>query len=308
MNIYVDGHSDTLKKAFDDKRDLYYEEYDFNLNSININIPRIQNFAAFVHPDFEDGFERAKDIINYYDIVKDDTFLIKSKDDLNFVLENKKIGVLLSVENGRGIENKLENIDWFYEKGIRIMGLNWNEDNLIGCGALTQNDIGLTEFGKEYVKKLEEKNILIDVSHSSEKTFWDTVKNTSKTIIATHSNVYNLCNHPRNLKDDQIKEIAKRGGIIGICFANKFLNEDSKKASIEDIVKHIDYIINLVGEDFVGLGSDFDGLSTEFKLKEVSNVADAKNIENALINKGYLKERIDKIFGYNWIRVLKENL
>lgn len=308
MNIYVDGHSDTLKKAFDDKRDLYYEEYDFNLNKINFDIPRIQNLAAFVHPNFENGFERAKNIINYYDTVKSDTVLIKSKDDLNYVLENKKIGVILSVENGRGIENNLENINWFYENGVRIMGLNWNEDNLIGCGALTQNDTGLTEFGKEYVKKLEEKNILIDVSHSSEKTFWDTVKNTSKTIIATHSNVYNLCNHPRNLKDDQIKEIAKRGGIIGICFANKFLNEDSKKANIKDIIKHIDYIINLVGEDFVGLGSDFDGLSKEFKIEEVSNVADVNNIEKALINKGYSKGRIDKIFGYNWIRVLKENL
>lgn len=253
MDIYVDGHCDTLKKAFDDKKDLYFEEYDFNLKKINFDIPRIQNLAAFVHPDFEDGFQRAKNIINYYDTLKSDTVLIKSKNDLNYVLDNKKIGVILSLENGRGIENKIENIDWFYEKGVRIMGLNWNEDNLIGCGALTRNDIGLTDFGNAYVKKLEEKNILIDVSHASEKTFWDTISNTSKTIIATHSNVYSLCNHSRNLKDDQIKEIAKRGGIVGICFANKFLNEDSKNASIEDIVKHIDYIIHLVGEDYVGL-------------------------------------------------------
>lgn len=308
MNIYADGHCDTLKKAFDKKIDLYSKELDFNLVDADLNIPRIQNLAAFVHPDFEDGFERAKNIIEYYDTVKDKTILIKNLDDLKDVLENKKMGVILSIENGRGVGDNIGNVDWFYEKGIRIMGLTWNEDNLIGCGALTENDTGLTEFGKEYVKKLEDKNILIDVSHASEKTFWDTINNTKKTIIATHSCSYNLCNHPRNLKDDQIKEIAKRGGIIGVCFANKFLNKDKDSASVLDIVKHIEYIIDLVGEDYVGLGSDFDGLGTDFKLNDVSNVGKVDLIENELIKKGYSRNLIDKIMGYNWVRVLKDNL
>lgn len=308
MNIYADGHLDTLKNAFDEKIDLYSNKLDFNLNEIDLDIPRIQNLATFVHPDFKDGFERAKNIVEYYDQIKGDTVLIKSNKELKYILDNKKMGVFLSIENGRAIGDNIQNVDWFYEKGIRIMGLTWNEDNLIGCGSLTENDTGLTKFGKEYVKKLEEKNILIDVSHASEKTFWDTISNTKKTIIATHSCSYDLCNHPRNLKDDQIKAIAERGGIIGVCFVNKFLNSDIDNASVLDIVKHIEYIINLVGEDYVGLGSDFDGLGDDFKLKDVSNVGNVNLIENELIKKGYSVNLIDKIMGYNWIRVFKENL
>ena len=306
MKIYVDGHSDTLKKAFDKKVSLYDDSLDFNLNIVNNNIPVIQNFAAFIHPDYKNGFKRAKDIISYYDQVKSDTFLIKNNKDLEYVLNNKKIGIVLSIENGRGIDNSLQNVDWFYENGIRIMGLTWNEDNLIGCGALTENDTGLTEFGKEYVRKLEEKNILIDVSHSSEKTFWDTINNSNKTIIATHSNVYNICRHPRNLKDDQIKEIAKRDGIIGICYANKFLNENKDIASVIDVVKHMEYIIKLVGEDFVGLGSDFDGLSDEYKMQDINKVSEIHLIEELLKSKKYSQKTIDKIMGENWIRVLKK--
>lgn len=210
MKIYFDGHCDTLEKAFDNKKSLDFENYDFNLKDAKMNNSVIQNLAAFVHTEFEDGFKRGKDIVDYYFIDEKECVLIKNKTDLETVISDKKIGVILSIENGKAIEDDLKNIDFFFEKGVRIMGITWNDDNLLGCGCFSKNDLGLTDFGKEYVKKLEDKNIIIDISHSSEKTFWDIIKNTKKTIVATHSNCYGICEHSRNLKDDQIKEIAKR--------------------------------------------------------------------------------------------------
>lgn len=210
MNIYFDGHCDTLKKAFDDKKSLSFKNYDFNIEAAKMNNAVIQNLAAFVHTKFENGVKRATDIIDYYFVDKNQSILIKNKSDLEKVLKKKKIGIILSIENGKGIENDLDNIDYFYQKGVRIMSITWNDDNLLGCGCFSKNDYGLTSFGKKYVKKLEEKNIIIDVSHASEKTFWDTVENTNKMLVATHSNCYGICEHPRNLKDDQIKEISKR--------------------------------------------------------------------------------------------------
>lgn len=307
MNIYFDGHCDTLKKAFDDKKDFYYKQYDYNLADAKMHNTTIQNLAVFVHTDFENGFERAKNIVEYYFFNISDTTLITNKSELEDVIENKKKGVILSIENGKAIENNLDNIEYFSQKGIKIMGITWNYENLLGSGCFSEIDNGLTDLGKAYVKKIEEKSILIDISHASEKTFWDTIKNTNKTIIATHSNCYNLCNHPRNLKEGQIKEIAKRNGIIGICFASPFLKEKGN-ANVQDIVKHISYIIDLVGEDYVGLGSDFDGLKEENKLEDIKGIKDVKEIEKCLIDYGYSQNTVNKIMGENWLRILNEVL
>ncbi len=304
MDIYFDGHCDTLSKAFDENKDLKSKDFDFNISNLDLNIPRIQTLATFVNPRFENGFKRAKNIIDYYYNINDDIILIKNKNNLNDVLEDRKIGVILSIENGKAIENDLNNIDVFFDKGIRMMGITWNDDNFIGCGCYTKADNGLTDFGIKYIKKLEDKNIIIDVSHCSEQTFWDTYRNTNKIIVATHSCCYGICRNKRNLKDKQIKAIASRGGIIGICFSNIFLNEFGK-ADVKDLVNHIDYIINLVGEDYVGLGSDFDGLENEHKLKDINNVSKILLLEDALIKKNYTRKRINKIMGLNWIRVFR---
>ena len=134
------------------------------------------------------------------------------------------------------------------------MSVTWNDDNDLGCGCKSKNDIGLTELGVEYVKKANEMGIVLDVSHLSEKSFWQVVNITNKPVVASHSNVYELCNNSRNLKDEQIKAIAKSGGIIGICYYSEFLNS-SRKADVKDIVEHIKYIKNLVGIDYIGFGS-----------------------------------------------------
>ena len=301
--MIIDGHCDTLTKTYDKKHTISNNQYCFNTIDADKYKPIIQMMAAYIDPKYKDGFTRANEVIDYYLKNKENTILITKKSDIEYVLNNNKIGVILTIENGKAIENNLDNIDILYSIGVRLMSINWNEDNLLGTGALTTSKNGLTKLGKEYVKRLEQKKIIIDISHSSEETFWDVMKNTEKTIVATHSCCYNLCNHPRNLKDDQIKEIAKRGGIVGICFCSSFLNEKNQ-ASVDDIIKHISYVINLVGEDYVGIGTDFDGMTQDQQVFNLRGLKQMNTLVKRLKDYNYSGICINKIMGENWLRVV----
>ncbi len=271
----------------------------------------LQMTAAFVHPKYENAFHRVCDIIEYFEgqIKKYPKGLVqvKTKEDIETISKDKKVGCLLTIENGGAIENKLENVDYFYNKGVRVMSITWNEDNLLGCGAYTKKDNGLTEFGKQYIKKLNDKKIIVDVSHSSENTFWDTIKISKRPVVATHSCCYSLCHHPRNLKDEQIKAIAERQGMIGICYCTSFLS-DTGIAGTKEIAKHIAYIANLVGIDYVGLGSDFDGLEKENIPTDLKSIGQIQNLIQSLQDIGFYKNEIEKIMGENWARILKKEL
>ncbi len=303
----VDGHCDTIQVALDRNVDLEEESLSFNLKQAIKKAPILQMTAAYISPKYEKSFQRACDIINHFErqVKKypEELLQIKNKEDILKVEQEKKIGCLLTIENGRAIEDKLENVEYFYNKGVKVMSITWNEDNLLGCGALTKQDNGLTEFGKQYVQKLNEKKIIVDVSHSSERTFWDTMKINERPIVATHSCCYSLCQHPRNLKDEQIKQIARNDGIVGICYCTNFLSETGI-AGTKEIAKHISYIASLVGVDYVGLGSDFDGLEENEIPTDLKNIGQIDNLVQELRKIGFQKEEIEKIMGENWIRTL----
>ena len=308
--MIIDLHCDTIKKAKDEG--LKLNDNNLSFNTKDVKLPHIQCLATFVHSKYDkekEGFKRANEILdNFYKIYNpEEIFIIKNKSDLTSVELNSKIGAFLTIENGTAISGDLNNIKKLYNKGIRMMGVVWNDDNDLACGALTQNDIGLSKLGIQYVKQLEKQKIIIDVSHMSKKTFWDTSKNVNSSLIASHSCAQKLCNHPRNLNDEQIKLIAKTKGVIGVCFCKTFLTTNNE-ATVKDIVNHIDYIVNLVGIDFVAFGSDFDGLDKEHILEDVRGVKDFEKIINELKNRGYRKDDIDKICYKNFIRVINTAL
>ena len=304
----VDGHCDTIQVALDRNMDLEEGSLSFNLKQAMQKAPILQMTAAYISPKYEKSFQRACDIINHFErqIKKypEELLQVKTKEDILTVEQEKKIGCLLTIENGRAIEDKLENIEYFYKKGVKVMSITWNEDNLLGCGALTKQDNGLTEFGKQYVQKLNEKKMIVDVSHSSEKTFWDTIKINERPSIATHSCCYSLCQHPRNLKDEQIKQIARNNGIVGICYCTNFLSETGI-AGTKEIAEHIAHIANLVGVDYVGLGSDFDGLDENEIPTDLKNIGQIDKLVQELKKVGFQEDEIEKIMGRNWIRTLE---
>lgn len=268
-------------------------------------------------------------------------------------VKQHKIAAMFGIEGGHQIENDLKKLDTLYYRGARYITLTWNNSTNWATSAAYETSgkilshIGLNDFGKEVVKHMNKLGMMIDVSHVGDQTFWDVINTTTKPIIASHSSVYNITPQRRNLKDDQIKAIAKNGGVIQINFYPLFIdstagkkfddflnlhmaeNDSLMNAGINDwvagailfsryskdlqymrpplstLIQHIEYVIKLVGVDYVGLGSDFDGI--EFTPLGLDDVSKYPLITKALLEKGYSKKDVTKILGGNLLRVLKAN-
>lgn len=309
--MLIDLHCDTIQKAKDETLELTSENLTFNIQKTKKVLPYIQCLGTFVHPKYNiknEGFNRAISIIdNFYNIYEnynEKIYIIKNKNDFKSKQLKYKTGVILTIENGSAISSDLKNIDIFYEKGIRMMSVVWNQDNELACGANTKNDTGLTSLGKQYIKQLEKKNIIVDVSHMSEKSFYDTLKIISNPIIASHSCCKSICDNQRNLSDDQIKKIAQTNGMIGICFYKKFLT-NKEKSSSRDIVKHINHIRNLVGTQHIGFGSDFDGIDKQDEPEDIHGPDNITKIIDLLKQEKYKEKEIANIASENFIRILK---
>ena len=195
--FFIDGHCDTLSKALDENKDLFENDLQFSLNKANKLGGGIQIMASFIDTEFingnNSGFIRCDNIINkikQYEVNNNINIIIKNKSDLLQAINKHETKVILSIENGSAISGNLDNVNYFYNQGVKIMSITWNVDNELGCGCKTNNDTGLTKLGIDYIKKLNDLNIIIDVSHLSEKSFKDVMKNTSKPVAATHSNAF----------------------------------------------------------------------------------------------------------------------
>jgi membrane dipeptidase len=250
--------------------------------------------------------------------MKDCAGIVYRYEDMVKIRESGKIAVVLGMEGMSGLRGNVSLINVLYRLGIRHGMLTWNEENEFATGVGSPNkDRGLTPLGIKVLRRMEELGMIVDVSHANEKSFWDIYENTEKPFIASHSNVYNLCKVPRNLKDDQIKAIAERGGVIGINAWPDFIDEVNP--SMENLVRHVDYIADLVGIDYVGFGFDFCDFLTEdttasFQGGETSatkGLEDASKIPNfveLLAKSGYSERDIEKIAYGNMERVIKEIL
>jgi microsomal dipeptidase-like Zn-dependent dipeptidase len=161
---------------------------------------------------------------------------------------------------------------------------------------------GLSPFGEEVVREMNRLGIMVDLSHAGESTFWDVMKLSTVPVICSHSSARALCNHDRNLTDEQLVALAKNGGVTQVCLLDMYINNDRKSASLVDAIEHIDHIVKVAGIDHVGIGSDFDGGGGIIGL-EADN--DLLQITVKLLEKGYSEEDIAKIWAGNFLRVMK---
>lgn len=220
-----------------------------------------------------------------------------------------KISIILGMEGLAGLHGNISLINMLYKIGFRHAMFTWNEENEFATGAGSSNvNRGLTPLGVQAVKRMEDLGMIVDVSHANEKTFWDIYENTEKPFIASHSNVYSLCPVKRNLKDDQIKAIAQRGGVIGMNSVLEFI--DSENPTAEKFIDHIDYIADLVGIDHIGFGFDFcEFLDGVYDAPEgIRDATQIPNFINLLSKRGYKEEDIKKIAWGNFERVIKSIL
>jgi membrane dipeptidase len=252
-------------------------------------------------------------------------FQIKHKSDFAKVQDKNKLGYIFAIEGAVPLGNNLKLLPALYELGVRVITLVWSRKNMFAEGvylpgfgasgisaseAQKGDDLergeGLSELGKQLVVMMNELGIVIDASHLNRKGFQDVAKYSKAPFIASHSCAFSLNNHQRNLSDKQIKQIAAAGGCIGINFSQEFLVADPKNepATIDDVVEHMVYIAELVGVDYVSLGSDFDGIDQG--PVGLENAKKFKDIPPRLKDKGYSNKDIDKFMGENWHRVFRE--
>jgi membrane dipeptidase len=229
--------------------------------------------------------------------------IIKNKRDLQSFLERRKTekiaGGWLGIEGAHALDGDLKNVDVLFDAGFRMMSPSHFFDNDIGGSAHGVEKYGLTDKGKEMVRRMEAKGMLVDVAHASAKTIDDVLAIATRPVVVSHTGVRGTCDNNRNLSDDQLKAIAQTGGVIGIGFWDTAVcGEDA-----ESIARAIRYTVNIAGIDHVALGSDFDG-----SVKVPFDVSGLPLITEALINKGFTDEEIAKIMGDNVIALLQNNL
>ena len=218
--------------------------------------------------------------------------------------EGKK-AFFIGIENGYAIGSDLKNIKRYKEMGVNYITLCHSYDNHICNSSTNTQDAnkGLTAFGRKVVKEMNKQGVLIDLSHASEGTFWDVMKLSKDPVFASHSGVKALCNSDRNLTDEQLRALAKNGGVIQICIFRRYQNDNPAEASVVDVARHIDHAVKVAGIDHVGIGSDFDGGGG---LLGCNGDNDMINITVQLLDMGYTEEDIRKIWGGNFFRILTQ--
>ncbi|TXT60302.1 MAG: Membrane dipeptidase [Promethearchaeota archaeon] len=237
--------------------------------------------------------------------------IIKHFHTLKTDFTQKLLSIILHFEGAEMIRKDLQNLEVYYKKGLRALGPVWSRPNAFGYGVPFKfphtSDIGpgLTSNGKKLVQKCNELGIIVDLAHLNMKGFIDVVKLSTDPLVVSHTGVYNLCRATRNITDKQIDMIGDSNGIIGIYFdpINLLLKSmPDKNMSLSVIIDHIEYIVQRIGIDHVGFGSDFDGADMPNKIRDASSFP---NLIQALKEKGYTKSSIEKIAYKNWFRILK---
>jgi membrane dipeptidase len=310
--IIFDAHCDTALELYLRKKDLYSSDCHNDIKRMKKQQKFVQTFAVFVDPDdymfteLRNAIEILENFISQTEKYNAHINICRSYSEIIETLNQDKIAGLISIENGGALQGSLSALRIFYRLGVRSICLVWNNRNEIadGVGDLSSGG-GLTDFGRKVVKKMNDLGMIVDVSHMTEKGFWDVIEVSRSPIIASHSNSKAICNHNRNLTDQQIMAVKSNNGVIGINLYPYFLNE-SGNASIDDVIKHIEHISSLAGPEIVGLGADFDGI--EKTPEGIKGVEDIHKIFERLGQLNYTDEFIEGFAGKNFLRVVKEVL
>jgi membrane dipeptidase len=362
--LTIDTHADTPSRLLRDDWKIGERHEPGERMSGKIDLPRMAEggldaefFAAYVGqgPLTEEGYARAKERVHalidaihkmcdeYSDMVE----LATSPEDAYRLEKEGKRAAFIGIENGYAVGQDLSLVEEYYNKGVRYITLCHGGDNDI-CDSSgdrrNPEDNGMSEFGKRVVAECNRLGIMIDVSHISDRSFFDLLDVTESPVIASHSSVRALCDHNRNLSDEMLEALAQNGGVIQICFVSSFLktpkpNPEREKAleelrekygsrreiqdeelrqkvyqmyrdiyekypsegaQLKDVVDHIDYVVELIGIDHVGIGTDFDGGGG---VQGCNDVSEMPNITEELLRRGYSEQDIQKIWGGNLIRV-----
>jgi membrane dipeptidase len=363
-SILVDTHNDVLTELTLDGKDIsqrlttgHSDLYRWKEGGLDVQFFSI--WTGFRSRNPEGFYKDANQEIDSLEILSlrnyDRMMLALTYRDVKKCIRKNKLAALIGVEGGHMIENDMSKLEALAKRGMRYMTLTWNNSTPWASSAMDETlhpdslkQKGLTDFGKQVVRRMNELGVIVDLSHTGEQTFYDAIATTSKPVLLSHSSVWNICPVFRNVKDDQIRAVAKNGGVICINFYSGFISKeydqrssyliDVRRKPMQDslfaishdsatmraawrkyydgeiskvrptlaqMVDHIDYIVKLAGDSYVGIGSDYDGVSSlPIGLEDVTTYP---KITEELVRRGYSKKSIKKILGENVMRVMKAN-
>ncbi len=245
----------------------------------------------------------------------DDLMLVTSSKDMETALDEEKIGIIISLEGAEPIVKDLNLLRVFYKLGVRGLGLSWSRRNFAADGSYfgdPEEGIrgGLTPFGIELVKKAEEIGIFLDISHLNDEGVKDIEKYTEKPYIASHSNCRSINDMRRNLKDEQIKTLGRRGGVIGINTYQSIVSQKKEEQNVKKVCDHIDKMIDITGNESIGYGFDLCGLfyDVEHQIDVLKDHTESLKITAELLKRGYSEETLKKIIGGNFFNFYKKML
>jgi membrane dipeptidase len=346
--LLIDTHNDITSRTVDGY-DIGAAKNDGHTNVTALKEGGVgaQFFAVFVSSNYVNGNHSAKRTLEMIDTVRHDIIarypndfvFASTADDIERIHKQGKIAALLGIEGGHAIEDSLRLLRDYYALGIRYMTLthtntnNWADSSGDIDKTGVEHHNGLTDFGKQVVREMNRLGMLVDISHVADKTFWDALEVSTAPPFASHSSCRSLSNVPRNMTDQMIVALAKKGGVVQVNFYCEFLSQKSADASkaflashdvatlekdpaaleaysksvppatLADVVAHIDHIVNIAGIDAIGIGSDFDGITCA--PVGLEDVAKFPNLTRALLEKGYSAEDIRKLYGGNTLRVMR---
>ena len=282
-----------------------------------------QCFAVYIPNRFENSYERCLNAIKvYHEELKKCSYLLPMYE-FNDFEKNKRnggISAVLTMEDACPIGEDLDKLRTLYGLGVRMICLTHNLPNAVGypnCGgygedgkadfSVPEEKNGLTEFGFSLIEEMNRLGVIVDVSHLSDKGFFDVVGHSKKPVVASHSNARGLCAHTRNLTDEMLKALAEKGGVMGINYEKSFLHTDKLLGAdtVPRVVEHIQYIAKRIGVEHIALGSDFDGIDPDIALSDASRLPE---LLLALEKAGFTQTEIEKITHKNALRVFKDCL
>jgi membrane dipeptidase len=306
--MIIDGHADTLSRLVATGEGLKINRGHFDLTRARQSGIALQVLALYTperesHPAWDRILEQIKYFKQQMEDVMDLAFPVTSLQDMERYGLNTRTGLMLHLEGGEALGNDLNRLTELFELGVRSIGLTWNYRNLIAAGVLEPDDNeGLSPFGREVVKELNRLRMAIDLAHISPTAFYDVIDLSSLPPYVSHANAYHLCPHPRNLTDHQLKMLRDAGGIIGVTFVKSFIAQS--QATSETLIDHISYIMDMIGADFVALGSDFDGTDDPV----ISDVSGYPALIEQLKKRGFYDQETKKLTTENYLNYIKATI
>ena len=306
----VDSHCDSIQQV--DSRNFPLVN-PYNMSQKYNQLQMVAMFCSWPHETPQECYKRVSRYMGLFSIAMDNEsdkiVKVKTYADIENAFAQGKHAALLAIEGGTGIMGDPQIFREFYNFGVRVFGLAWLHNDLAKSNRLEEGeeDTGLTDKGREIVTLGNELGTIFDISHLSDKAFWDVIELAKKPVIATHSNFRDVCPHSRNLTKDMAKALIDKGGVIGLNFYPKFISEDPEKHTIAGLFAHLDYCLENFGENNIGFGGDIDGTSGHFP----SDIDLSRSIHDQLIEylqKHYSESIVEKVAGANYLNFLKNNL